>query len=356
MKRLREWVEIAGTALVVLVALAVLLLAAPAATRKYLDSEPDKLTEVLKVLVWPAVVCVGLLAFRGQIGRFLIGLSHRVQKLSIFGTEIELTEVKAKTAPTPALNEIKKSEAMNVGDSGAQIFAQLQDETPADYVVIDIGDGTEWLSSRLFIVAVLFERMRGVRCIVFTEGAGENAGRFVGTASPQAVRWCLARASPWFEVAFARALTVAAPWVPASFPTGNQLVRNERGALALPVANRVAQEFIFSLQAASKPAGATTDWLKIHEPPREVWERAEWITRPRLVELLGTNLNTRSVPDANRRRKPAVVRDVLEKHDRPFVAGTTAADKFEVLFNRAAMLEELARLAVAESNPDETDG
>jgi hypothetical protein len=304
------------------------LFAAAVATWKVVVADPTHLTDLFQAAAWPAVSCVALLAFRVPIGQFLAGFSQRVKKLSIFKVDIELTE--AKEAKIPAFDELKSSEAIHVCDSSAHIFAQLQGESPADYVVIDLGDGSEWLSSRLFIVASLFEQTRGVRCMVFTDGTGENAGRFIGTASLHAVRSLLSRKYPWYEVALAKAFT-ATFGEPATLNSGTQLTSS---------AANIAQTFIRALQA--KPAQAADGWLLIDNAP-EVWERAEWLTQPKLRELLGKNLNDSLVKDVRSLQRQQQARSVLACSGQ-FVGGLSSG-KFYELFDRFDLLEKLARYA-----------
>ena len=51
------------------------------------------------------------------------------------------------------------------------------------YRVVDLGEGDKWWSTRLFILASLLQSLTGVRQLVFCD----QAGRFVGMASPTAV-------------------------------------------------------------------------------------------------------------------------------------------------------------------------
>jgi hypothetical protein len=41
-----------------------------------------------------------------------------------------------------------------------EFSAQLQDRTPAQYAVVDLGSGEEWLSSRLYVMSILLARLR----------------------------------------------------------------------------------------------------------------------------------------------------------------------------------------------------
>jgi hypothetical protein len=67
----------------------------------------------------------------------------------------------------------------------------------AEYVLVALrADGAdedkEWLTSRLFLTAAIFERNRVVRCVAFT---GER-NSFVGAATPRDVRAALGAKYP----------------------------------------------------------------------------------------------------------------------------------------------------------------
>jgi hypothetical protein len=89
---------------------------------------------------------------------------------------------------------------------GGPYFEQLGRAT-GEYAVIDLGNGNQWISSRLFIFAVLLKRMTGLRQFVFIGTQNGVTGRFLGMASPDDVRWALARRYPWLECAYAYAYT-----------------------------------------------------------------------------------------------------------------------------------------------------
>jgi hypothetical protein len=61
--------------------------------------------------------------------------------------------------------------------------------------------------SRLFIFAVMLERMQALRCLVFLETHTRThvPRSFLGTALPHEVRWSLAQQYPWLEEAYVRA-------------------------------------------------------------------------------------------------------------------------------------------------------
>ena len=86
------------------------------------------------------------------------------------------------------------------GSKREALFEQLEDVDEAlDYLAIDLGTG-RWLTSRLFIFAIMLQRMRDLRCFVFLAQEGDEGGRFLGTASPDKVRWALAYLAPGSQI------------------------------------------------------------------------------------------------------------------------------------------------------------
>jgi hypothetical protein len=158
--------------------------------------------ELVKALAWPLITIVAALVYRTRIGKFVQAVGERATHFSLFKVEVELTSA-SKPATTPLLEDIQRApSSAQVSHSSRTMIAQVQDSAPADYALIDVGQGGEWLMTRLFIGAVMLERMRGLRCFVFTEQSQPTDRRFVALASPSQVRWSLAQRFPWVEVAF----------------------------------------------------------------------------------------------------------------------------------------------------------
>jgi hypothetical protein len=59
------------------------------------------------------------------------------------------------------------------------MLEQVQSGTPADYAVIALGDGREWITSRLYVALIMTQRMRGVQVFVFAEHAATTEKRLV---------------------------------------------------------------------------------------------------------------------------------------------------------------------------------
>jgi hypothetical protein len=49
-----------------------------------------------------------------------------------------------------------------ISSSYATLVNKIKEERPADFVVIDLGEGRNWLTTRLFLFAILLRRMRAV--------------------------------------------------------------------------------------------------------------------------------------------------------------------------------------------------
>src|SRR5262245_43722653 len=130
----------------------------------------NALVELVKALAWRGSTLSAAVIFYRPICQFLEAIGARATKLSVFKVEVELI-AGAKSSASPSLEDIKNPERVFIGDSSPRLFEAVKDATPADYALIEIGNGDEWLTSRLFIAAAMLERMRGVECLVFVERA-----------------------------------------------------------------------------------------------------------------------------------------------------------------------------------------
>ncbi|MGF1614660.1 MAG: hypothetical protein ACFCVA_12330 [Gammaproteobacteria bacterium] len=159
------------------------------------------ISAVLSAVLWPVVVLVILLAYRKKVPALVNGLASRVTKLEFAGVSLELAVarpfVPEWSGPPGALDLRHKATAIQVNDSTASTFlTQLTEAGTADYAQVNLGTGEEWLTSRLFILAIVFARMKGIKCFVFVETSGSVRKRYVGWAEPEKIRWSLAKRHP----------------------------------------------------------------------------------------------------------------------------------------------------------------
>lgn len=327
---------------------------------------------VVSALAWPLTSLIIVLVFRRPLGDFFRGLAARVTKFSIFKVELELAKTTPSAAESPLLDDIRTATtAAPFNDSSRLMLEQAQSTVPADFSVIDIGTGENWITSRLFIAAVMLERMRGAKVFVFVESVPQVEKRFLAVASIAQVRWMLASKFPWLEAAWACAYlnafpavqpaTVVVPsgakWLPDPLnlsPTPPQ-INSANGALGPWEARQLVAKFIDSLQIPPVPAttnapqnpGVTAatpaqaplqPMVLLRQGARE---RASWVTRNLLKELLPEDafeLWAYLERDAPRMRR---TRAVLRR-SAPFVALLDEDRRYKRLVNRAVFLEEIA--------------
>jgi hypothetical protein len=121
--------------------------------------------DLLQVIAWPIVLIVALAMFWRPLSRFVenLGAQGRGVKLSILEFGLELSPL-PQIQPGWQIGEgdIRRLTSELLIDSMSMpLFEQLSAATDAEYAVIDLGTGDQWLSSRLFAFAVLLERMTG---------------------------------------------------------------------------------------------------------------------------------------------------------------------------------------------------
>lgn len=298
--------------------------------------------ELSKSLAWPAVAVLVGLAFWKPLSLFLTSMGGRINKLSAFKVEIELAS--AKSLPATSLLDEIKSETYHapMGDSSGQMLEQVQSTTPADYTLIELGRGREWLSTRLFIAAVMMQRMRGVQAIVFVEACETTERRFVAVVDAGRLRWILVQRYPWLEGALVSAMAQLYQY-PAEDPrtTQQQRITTDTGALEPWQAQQFVRYFLEAVQTRDEAARASLEppdgWLRF----RNYDERAEWLDRKLLDSLLPGNTFEACIQpryDDSRAKKSRA----LLRCRAPFVALLGDDGRFLRLLNRQKHLEELA--------------
>jgi hypothetical protein len=316
--------------------------------------------ELVKALAWPVIAAGIAVLFRKPLQEFVGALGTRITKLSVFKVEFELVPA-ATAAASPLLDDIRTATTpAAISDSSRAMLEQLQSQTPANFAEINIGIGDEWLTSRLYIAALMLQRMRGVEALVFLERTCTTDRHFVAVVSVNDLRWALAQRYPWLEAAFARAYVASFPWPPSAMgmpPVGAAWLPDPRtmsaappfivsptGAIESSRARQITATFIESLQSPVMPQlGATlpaddSEWTTFRSATRE---RALWVTRELLEALVprdALGLWTDAARDTPRaRRTRAVLRRAA-----PFVAVVDEDRGFTRLVNRRVLLEEIA--------------
>jgi hypothetical protein len=269
--------------------------------------------EVSRAVAWPAFAAFALHQLRAPLGGFLEAIGHRATKIGAFNVSVELAQSVLRPVALPQLDPLKK-DGLQVQEPGSLSFFNFASDKRVPDVIINLGAGNEWLTSRLFLIAALLPRFAGLKCIVFCNGA--SGRHFLGLAQLDAVRATLARRYPHFESALVSAQTMTMP--------------NLAGVQEV---NEIARNFLLQLRAA----GPMTDAVEVDG---QYWERAAWL-KP---ELLSDVLDEHLVTDAVRYRAAAPqesMKDLL-REETPFAALVTGNRQFFAVVDRYELLQAFA--------------
>src|ERR671919_1436670 len=167
------------------------------------------LAALVSALAWPAVIGFVVWRYREPLSEFLREAPRRVRSISAAGVSIELAE----TEPRALLSlQDVKVDLRRAGTSGdvndstlRSFYAQIEDSSRIDHAVVDLGYGSDWLSSRLFILSVILRRMRGLQAFVFVQSVENSRRHFLGVCDSRHLRWRLASRWPRYESGLAAA-------------------------------------------------------------------------------------------------------------------------------------------------------
>lgn len=311
---------------------------------------------LVTAIVWPLLILIALLLFRGRLVEAAKWLAPRVRSVSLGAFSLEVAA--AQPLPlqmTGAVDLRHAGQSGDVNDSTLRSFyEQISDPSRLDYAVVDLGEGREWLTSRLFILSIILSRMRGLRAFVFVETAGHVRRRLVGVAACDKVRWRLAMRFPWLEAAFAHgeALVWPEPLPPGPAGVSPIVVSNDQGRIewhggAPEPAAQLLRAFLDLIQAPApaalqNPEGWET--LPSSAPPKV--EHADWLTAADLERIMGNALDQSSLrltdlQFSDDTKKAAL----LVAQSGQWVALTRDDRVFDRLVDRMTVLELIAQRA-----------
>jgi hypothetical protein len=158
--------------------------------------------ELITRVAWPVLIAMALYWFRRPLGEFVSQVARRIQKFSVFEVSVQLAPLPELHTSVPSI-DLRQLSHQNLFDSPTvPLFEELLKPVQADYAIVSLAAGNEWLTSRLFIFAVVLGVVRGLRAFVFLETAGEIRRRFIGVATSENVRSRFGRCYLWLEEAY----------------------------------------------------------------------------------------------------------------------------------------------------------
>ena len=331
-------------------------------------------------VLWPLVVLVTLVVYRHKISSLIAGILSRVKKLEFAGVSLELAEVEELSTQwlvkSGGLDLRSLSAGLEVFESTkANILAQLDQPITGDYAVIDLGEGREWLSSRLLILSVLFDELRGLKAMVFVDSKDELTRRYLGWIDPKKLARILADRFPKLEAALSIARSIIDKPQQYLLPENNLWV-TQMGLVSSQAGSELFKHFLFHIKPQLPPAippGEVNDWTPMQANPgfaeyagmpnqpapggewvelngNRFYEYAQWVNRRSLEELLGEELDRSFVhrEDLRGKSEQKKVRMVLlEEGD--FVAIVKEENRFDRLVNRRTLMETAVAVYLQES-------
>jgi hypothetical protein len=316
---------------------------------------------------WPVVVLIALLLLYKPLSGFLESLGKNNQNVKVSILQFFALEVSKASEFTPTWSvpgvDLKFGTGNEISRSGMpSLFQQFQGNQSIDYAIFDIGDGKQWLTSRLFIFAIMLERMRGLRCLVFVESTPDVGKRFLGTASPNEIRWKLAKLQHWLEPAFAKAsgltqyvqgwsLRASNPAVPAlklpPKPLSPHYILSVYGGVEAADAEEVVRAFLNdpNIQQNVKPPTELDDgnWEEITPQGKSsFWEHAHWIDRAWIQNLdlkHGSDAFLTYSPDDSQVKQT----QAILKRKGTFIALVDENNEFKELIDRQTLLENVIK-------------
>jgi hypothetical protein len=300
----------------------------------------------IAAVIWPITILILLLLYRRTVIAFVKGLSHRVSKFEFAGISLELAKAEQFTpqwAQTPtALDLRNKAAAVEVNDSTAASFlAQLNNKSEGEYSVINLDEGEDWLTTRLYILSIVFSRMKGVRCFAFVETVRGIRGSFVGWAKPEKIRWALARKFPWLEQAYANAYAQFHQQQKGYIVTNSGKLGYDFNPDDPRPAIELLTEFLRQVQQAV-PGNNPDEWILL-DTAAATYERAHWINGKQIEDILGGDCVRSYVrSEIQFKSKEDQLKTFLAMaHE--YVAVTNDNLRFEYLINRNQILEQIAK-------------
>jgi hypothetical protein len=283
-------------------------------------------------------------AFRRDIGKFLRDISPRIDTFSIGPVSIQLAEMSPFEPNWKGydMEDFRKSSIHVDMDSRAELLWQLSEPQAADYAIFDLGSGSEWLSSRLYLFALILQRMRRIRYIVFVDRNQGVMRHFVGIADSEILRYVFAQRYEWLEQSLAKA-----------YGKLEQLrISTNYGSFDSYSARTLINDFINEINAKeeyvkSLDPSEQGQWVKL--PQSHTWERAEWIDVNKLESILGDLLWRPWVIDRELQTKPKQeqVKSIIAFKE-SVVAIVDADRRFEKLIDRYALTDQAAHTLMLE--------
>jgi hypothetical protein len=306
-------------------------------------------------LIWPFVVVLVAFLFRDRVIEAAKMLMPRLKSVSIGTVSFEFAVAKPLPMPISGAVDVRHAgQSSDIDDSTlGSFYEQIRDPSRLDYAIVDLGEGHEWLTSRLFILSEILSRMRGLKVLVFVETAGYVRRHFVGVCTCQQVRWRLAARFPWLECALTHAeYQIWSPPPPESWQRPR--ITNAEGRLEWSnndpePAAKLLRAYLDIVQRSGTVLDA--EWVALPSSPQKIGpqkiEHARWLSPRELEDILSFSLERASVDLTQLLIGSDVAKArLLFVSEGEWLAVTRQDGVFDRLINRRQILEAVARQCI----------
>ena len=299
------------------------------------------LAAIIAALFWPVVALVVL--FSKRFKTLVESLSSRItnSKIEFAGVSFDLTFA-FPFQPEKDLQYGDLTEKLGADDIDNSytytLNAKLVDVKQADYVILNLGKGLSWLTSRIFILSILFKQAKGIKAIVFLHSTDRVKKDFLGWVSIEEMRWSLAMKYPHLERAYKSVYCEEIK--KESIKTENGSIGNN--SVWNPPTAELLNSFVEKIQS-SESKEKQLGWVKIQSSNGEKYEQASWVTDILLRNIAGDELQTESIAISELRAKSDREKAVIIANmEGQYVPVVNHEGRFEYLIDRYKLLEKFA--------------
>ena len=168
--------------------------------------------------------------------------------------------------------------------------------------------------------------------MVFVGRSNDLPRSFIGTVTPDKVRWALSQQFPWLETAFATAYLETV----GKLPDSPAFICSNSGALDSWNTTQLIQHFLQDIQSEESKSG----WISLSQSGK--WEHASWIDRIGVESYFCDVLQRSWVTASAGRSQSAIVKAVVQCHDQ-FVALLEPSGQFTSLVDRYSVMEQMTQ-------------
>ena len=253
-------------------------------------------------------------------------------------------DVKAKEFKTNWLDEIgsdaRKLVFHETPSAPAPLIERMSAPEDIDYMIVDLGTGNKWLTSRLFIFTVMLMNTREMSFVVFLGNMNGISRKFIGLALAKDVIAGLMAVYPFLERAYNSVSIFGHSPIEKPDPWQSQ---------------NMVVEFLKNSeiqQPPEPPPDDFEDWVYLTKSDgTKIMEHAHWLNQDLLSDFCGSSIDyeawVEDDPDKSRTKK---ISAIIRRKGR-FVAMVDKDLRFKELIDRYSVLEDLA-IHVTETSTD----